>query len=96
MNKSKYKVLILGAGAGGLSVAAKLKRQLDDNDIAIVDPSDKHYYQPLWTVAGTGLIDKVETEKFQKDLMPDGVDWIKESVEKIDPINQVVYLSHQV
>tara|TARA_B110001454_G_C12723306_1_gene436439 strand:- start:46082 stop:46375 length:294 start_codon:yes stop_codon:yes gene_type:complete len=80
MSKTAYKVLILGGGAGGISVAAKLRRELDSGEIAIIDPTDKHFYQPLWTVAGTGLMDKTETEKDERDLIPNGVDWIKESV----------------
>ncbi len=96
MPKSNYKILILGAGAGGLSVAAKLKRALGDDQIAIIDPSDKHYYQPFWTIAGAGLISKFETEKNQADLIPNGVAWIKEKVVSIDPVAQMVSLSHEI
>lgn len=35
MPKSNYKILILGAGAGGISVAAKLKKNFDEGEIAI-------------------------------------------------------------
>jgi sulfide:quinone oxidoreductase len=94
MPKSHYKVLVLGAGAGGVSVSAKLKRHFKDDEIAIVDPSEQHYYQPLWTVAGAGLMSKYETEKNQKDVIPSGVIWIKESVLSVDPVNQKVLLSH--
>lgn len=93
--KSKYRVLILGGGAGGISVAAKLNRALNPGDIAIVDPSEKHYYQPLWTLAGAGVMDKSKTEKSEKDLIPDGVDWVQESVISIDPIQKLVKLSHE-
>lgn len=96
MAKQSYKVLILGGGTGGISVAASLKRTLDDGNIAIVEPSEKHFYQPLWTLAGTGLMSKVETEKQEKDLIPDGVTWIKESVVSIDPVKQTVQLSHDL
>jgi sulfide:quinone oxidoreductase len=94
MPKSNYKILILGAGAGGISVAAKLQRKFEDGEIAIIDPSENHYYQPLWTVAGAGLMSKFETEKKQKDLVPSGVTWLKESVVSIDPISQKVSLSN--
>jgi sulfide:quinone oxidoreductase len=94
MSNNSYKVLILGAGSGGISVAAKLRHHLKDGDIAIVDPSEFHYYQPLWTIAGAGLINRTETRKNQADLIPKGVNWIKESVEKIDPEKQIVTISH--
>jgi len=93
MKKTSFKVLILGAGAGGISVAAKLNQELDAGSIGIVDPSEKHFYQPLWTIAGTGLIDKQVTEKKQKDLIPEGVTWLKESVVSIDPERKVVQLT---
>lgn len=93
MTKTSFKVLILGAGAGGISVAAKLNRELDAGSIGIVDPSEKHFYQPLWTIAGTGLIDKQVTEKKQKDLIPAGVTWLKESVVSIDPESKRVQLT---
>jgi sulfide:quinone oxidoreductase len=96
MPKSSYKILILGGGSGGISVAAKIKRELSSVEIAIVEPSEKHYYQPLWTLAGSGLIDKAETEKNEKDLIPEGVDWIRESVQSIDPEKQTVQLSHGI
>ena len=96
MAKNNYKVVILGGGSGGITVAAKLSRELNSGDIAIIDPSEKHYYQPLWTLAGAGIIDKSETEKNESDLIPDGVDWIKQAVQAIDPVSQKVKLSNEV
>ncbi len=81
--KNKYRVAILGAGAGGISVAAKLKRSLADHEIVIIDPASKHYYQPMWTLAGAGLEKKEDTEKEMKDLIPSGVDWIQDGVVRV-------------
>ncbi len=96
MQKSSYKVLILGAGAGGLSVAAKLKRSLPEGSIAVVDPSDKHHYQPLWTLVGAGLFPKEVTEKKQKDVVPSGVELIQQKVLSIDPVKKQVSLGNNV
>lgn len=96
MLKSNYKILILGAGAGGISVAAKLKRNFEDREIAIVDPSESHFYQPLWTLAGAGLMSKLDTEKKQMDVIPQGVTWLKEKVISIDPLSQNVSLSNNM
>ena len=92
MSKKSYKLLILGGGSGGISVAAKLSRDLDDGDIAIIEPSENHFYQPLWTLAGAGIVDKNETLRQEKDLIPDGVDWIKDFVVSIDPKLKRVHL----
>ncbi len=94
MAKSAKPVLILGAGAGGISVAAKLSRSMDAGSIAIVDPSEFHYYQPMWTLAGAGLADKTTTEKPTRELIPSGVTWLKERVESVDPEKKIVSLSH--
>lgn len=96
MSKPSYKVLILGGGAGGISVAAKLNRSLNQGSIAIVEPSEKHYYQPLWSLAGGGVVSKEETAKSEADLIPEGVTWIKENVISIDPISKTVSLSHNM
>ncbi len=96
MSKTSYKVLILGAGSGGISVAAKLNHELDEGSIAVVDPSENHYYQPLWTLAGAGIVDKKVTEKKQKDVIPDGVDWIKEKVISIDADEKKVKLTSDI
>lgn len=46
----KHTVVIVGAGAGGISVAASLLSRQPDLDIAIIDPAETHYYQPGWTM----------------------------------------------
>jgi sulfide:quinone oxidoreductase len=80
-----YKVLILGAGSGGISVAARLAKKLSPTDLAIIDPAQKHYYQPLWTLSGAGVVPKQESERNQIDLIPPGVDWIQEGVARLIP-----------
>jgi sulfide:quinone oxidoreductase len=51
-----FEVVIVGGGTGGLSVAARLAAVLPPGAIALVEPSDKHYYQPLWTLVGAGVV----------------------------------------
>ena len=48
----KYKVVVVGAGSGGLSVANQIYdrfkaagKPLNEGDIAIVDGAEYHYYQ---------------------------------------------------
>lgn len=89
----KFKVVIIGAGSGGISVAARLNSVLPNGSIAIIDSSEKHYYQPLWTLSGAGLVPKEKTERDQADLIPKGVEWLKASVSKIDPAAQSVSLA---
>lgn len=95
MRSKKFKVVILGAGSGGVSLAARLSNQIPQGSIAIVDPSDKHYYQPLWSLVGAGEADFESTVKDTKDIIPEGVQWLRESVLKVDAQARKVYLSSE-
>jgi sulfide:quinone oxidoreductase len=87
-----FKVLVLGSGSGGLAVTSKLLEYLSPVDVAIVDPSTYHYYQPFWTLVGGGVGNKEETRKENKDLIPDGVTWFKHAVSKVNPEKNSVSL----
>ena len=52
---SRHKILIIGGGTAGLTVAARLRRA-GESDVAIIEPSEKHFYQPLWTLVGAGAV----------------------------------------
>lgn len=53
------KVVIIGAGTGGMVVSSQLKNQsvVSSKDITIFDPSRIHYYQPGFTKIGGGVIE---------------------------------------
>lgn len=87
-----HKILIIGGGTAGLPVAARLRRQ-GQTDIGLIEPSDKHYYQPLWTLVGAGCATAAETVRPQAPLIPKGVDWIKAYAESVDPDERTVTLS---
>lgn len=83
-----HRVVIVGGGAAGISMAARLKKKIPD--IAVIEPSDKHYYQPLWTLVGAGLATASKTERTESSVMPKGVTWIKDAAEGFDPENNAV------
>lgn len=82
---ASYEVLVIGGGSGGLTVAAQLRNREDAPQVAIIEPSDKHYYQPLWTLVGGGIVSREESERNEADFIPPGVTWIRERVATIDP-----------
>lgn len=82
---SAKKIVIVGGGNAGLSVASQLLQKDKGLDIFIIDPSGKHYYQPAWTLVGAGVYDINETIRDEKDFIPKGTTWIKEAVEKFIP-----------
>jgi sulfide:quinone oxidoreductase len=85
MNKKFYSVVIVGGGTAGISVAARLRAKAPKLDIAIIEPSEKHYYQPLWTLVGGGVTKKEVTEKREANLIPRGVTWIHDRVVALEP-----------
>ncbi|MFN3360844.1 MAG: FAD/NAD(P)-binding oxidoreductase [Pseudanabaenaceae cyanobacterium] len=93
----KHQVVIVGGGAAGISAAAQLLKRDRKLDIAIVEPSDKHYYQPGWTLVGGGIAPIGNFVRDQKDVIPRGAKWIQAKVAKLDPDqNQVVTEAGQV
>ena len=84
-----HQVLIIGAGTAGISVAARLRKKGVD-DVALLDPAQTHYYQPLWTLVGGGCAPADSTHRPMKDLIPTGVAWIQEAAQDIDPDAQQV------
>lgn len=80
-----FAVVIAGGGTAGITVAARLAARLPAGSIAIVEPSEQHYYQPLWTLVGAGVFDKAITERPEADYIPDGVVWIRDAVADFDP-----------
>lgn len=89
---ARYDVVIVGAGAAGISVAASLKARKPDLDIALIDPSSIHYYQPGWTMVGAGIFEADETARTMGSLIPEGVKWIKAAVAAFEPANDAVIL----
>ncbi len=87
-----YSVVIVGAGAGGIAVAASLKARRPGLEIAIIDPADVHYYQPGWTMVGGGIFEAQDTAKTMGALIPSGVKWIKAAVAAFEPANNAVIL----
>ena len=90
---SHHPVLVVGGGAAGLTTAALLRRQPDAPQVTIVEPSEKHYYQPLWTLVGGGVLPREESVRDEAELIPDGAAWIRDRVESFQPEQSSVTLA---
>jgi sulfide:quinone oxidoreductase len=80
-----HEVVVLGGGTAGITVAARLRNAENPPEVVIVEPSEKHWYQPLWTLVGGGVFPKEESQRNEADFIPDGVEWIKDRVAAFDP-----------
>ncbi|MFT6069330.1 MAG: sulfide:quinone oxidoreductase [Bacteriovoracaceae bacterium] len=87
-------VLIVGGGTGGITVAARLRRSNENFKVTIIEPLEEHYYQPFWTLVGGGAATKQETVRPMKDVIPSGVEWIKDKVVEFFPEQNKVKLQY--
>ncbi len=94
MTARHHEILIVGGGAAGITVAAALRQQHDVYpDIAIIDPSDVHYYQAAFTLVGGGAYKLEDTRRSEGELIPDNVTWIKDAVATFAPDSNSVTLA---
>ena len=81
---AKHKFLIIGGGTAGITVAARLLRK-GHTDVAVMEPSDKHYYQAMWTLVGGGQAAAAPTERSEASVMPKKATWIRKAAAEVDP-----------
>ena len=83
------RVVIVGGGTAGVGVASMLNRNGLKN-VTIIEPSDKHYYQPLWTLVGGGAKTATESSRPMADMIPKGTNWVKGAVKSFQPAKNTV------
>src|SRR5687768_2735695 len=87
-----HEVVVVGGGNAGISLAARLRRY-GVRDIAVVEPSGRHLFQPLFSHIGGGTAEAAEAVRAQASVMPDGVTWIQDSAADIRPETNAVVLA---
>lgn len=87
-----FNLLIVGGGAAGASVANTIRRQNSKITISIIEPSEKHYYQPGFTIIGGGAYTLKQATRNEKDLIHKSVTWIKDYADSFQPKENTVSL----
>jgi sulfide:quinone oxidoreductase len=90
-----FDVLVIGGGAAGISVTASLLQRRPSLRIAIVEPNDKHYYQPAWTLVGGGAYDVTKTVRAMSKVIPGNALWIQAAVTGFDPASNLVQVADE-
>lgn len=89
MQTKHHRFVIVGGGTAGTVVAKRL-RLAGQSDIALIEPSSKHFYQPLFTLVGGGAVARESTVRDEASYIPNGVSWVKDWVAEIAPDQQYV------
>jgi sulfide:quinone oxidoreductase len=89
-----YDIVVIGGGLAGITVTSSLLRRQSNLNIAIVEPKDHHDYQPAWTLVGGGAFDVKKTRRSMESVIPKGVKWIRASVTRVEPHNNLVRLDN--
>lgn len=89
-SKVKAKIVIVGGGAAGITMAAYLSDKLRHDDITIIEPNEIHHYQPGYTFIASGTFTPDEILKPTDKLIPKGVKWLKDRVVELNPDNNSV------
>ncbi len=84
-NPVHHQIVVVGGGSAGITVTAQLLRQDRSLDIAIVEPSDRHAYQPAWTLVGAGCLAFEDTVKPEAECIPEGATWLRDGVAQFEP-----------
>ena len=88
-------ILILGAGTAGTAIAHKLRRRLSNEwDVAVVDPSRTHVYQPglVWLPFGDETEERIVRER--GSTIGKGITWHRAAVKAIDTERRQVELAN--
>ncbi|XP_031837032.1 sulfide quinone oxidoreductase [Nomia melanderi] len=89
------KVLVVGGGTGGCTMAAKFANKFKDpNKVVVIEPNDIHYYQPMFTLIGGGIRPFEASKKPMKAVLPQNAKWLQENVMSFDPEQNQVTMSN--
>jgi sulfide:quinone oxidoreductase len=89
---ASYDIVIVGGGSAGIATAASILKRSPRLSLAIIEPSEVHYYQPGWTMVGAGIFDLEFTRRAEARLIPHGATWIKASASGFAPDENKVVL----
>ncbi|KAK3928648.1 Sulfide:quinone oxidoreductase, mitochondrial [Frankliniella fusca] len=83
-------LLIVGGGAAGCSLGAKFASKLGRGKVTILEPSDVHYYQPLFTLVGGGVSTVENTVRSMGSVLPKDATWVKDEAVLFSPEENLV------
>lgn len=91
-----HRVAVVGGGTAGLAISHQLLRsgRFSQDDIAVVDPSAWHHYQPGWTLVGGGVKNKEELRRPLNSLIDPKLKFYNQDVDTFSPEDNTVTLGN--
>ena len=89
----RYDVVIVGGGSAGIACAASILKRRPGITLAIIEPSETHYYQPGWTLVGAGVFQPETTRRPMASVIPQGAKWLRQEVRTFHPDEHAVELA---
>jgi sulfide:quinone oxidoreductase len=91
--RGRKRVVVLGGGTGGTLIANRLRRQLaDEVEIHVVDPSDRHVYQPGLLFVPFGMAKPEEIVRPRRAQLRPRIVFHQTAVERVSLDDDMVYL----
>lgn len=98
-NITETTLLILGAGAGGVTIGGKMlhSKVIKPKQVTLVDGESRFFYKPGWTLYSNELINKKTIEVSIYNVIPKGMNFVNQYVERVEPKdNQIVLKNGEV
>ena len=90
-SSAKARIVIVGAGSAGISIAARLANTLAEPKITLIDPATNHFYQPGFTMIAAGEFTPSSVLRSTASLVPADVVWLRDRVEGFEPTGNRVH-----
>lgn len=87
--KQNFQFVVVGGGSGGMAISSTLCRKYP-HSTAIIEPSENHYYQPLWTLVGGGIEHLDQSVRPTSSLISSHCTWFKTKVVEFNPEKNII------
>jgi len=85
-------IAIIGGGSAGVMFANRMRKEFteDEVELTVIEKSDKHYYQPAYTLLVFDLDEPENIVKPTNELFFEGVNLVQDEAVKINPKENTV------